>query len=165
MSREEADVYQVSEEERRRLIRLNDGKLNLSLKADPTWYRLASINIGNRTEEYPNGDNIQAVETWEPPDMWSEMPPSLCCRIIDEIDAGMPDGERYSKHNRAAERAAWKVVMKHKPDLTEVQAKKAIATWVKNGILYEEPYDSKKERKSALGLYANPAKRPGGTGD
>ena len=96
--------------------------------------------------------------------MWRELPPSLACQIIDEIDAGMPDGERFSNHNQAIDRAAWRVVVNHKPEFSEKQARKVIATWIKNDVLCNENYYSKKERKdSAVGLVANPAKRPGKT--
>lgn len=161
MSREEADMYQVPEEERRRLIRLDDGKLNLSLKADPTWYRLASINIGNGTEEYPNGDNVQACETWTPPDMWRELTPIVVNQIMDDIANGLPDGARYSKAPNAGKRAAWKVVKKHADCLNEKQCRDAIKTWLDTGMLVEVEYYSKVRRESLPGLFVNDAKRPG----
>lgn len=161
MSREEADMYQVLEEERRRLIRLDDGKLNLSLKADPTWYRLASINIGNGTEEYPNGDNVQACETWTPPDMWRELTPIVVNQIMDDIANGLPDGARYSKAPNAGKRAAWKVVKKHADCLNEKQCRDAIKTWLDTGMFVEVEYYSKMRRESLPGLFVNDAKRPG----
>lgn len=95
MSTDEAQTLGVPEDERRRLVRLDDGKANLVLAADKArWFRLASVAIGNVTDDYPHGDNVQTVEQWQAPNMWRNLPPSLCCRILDEIDAGLPDGER-----------------------------------------------------------------------
>ena len=62
MSPEEAAKLGVLEAERQRLVRLDDGKANLALLASARWYRLASVNIGNGTDDYPVGDNVQAVE-------------------------------------------------------------------------------------------------------
>jgi hypothetical protein len=80
--------------------------------------------------------------------------------IIDEIDAGMPNGVRYSNAARAQDRAAWPVVVKHLAR-TEAQAKQIIATWVRNGVLISETYHDATERKDRKGLWANPTKRPG----
>jgi hypothetical protein len=104
---------------------------------------------------------VQAIDRWRPPDIWRDLPPSLCCRIIDEIDAGLPDGERYSAAGAAKTRAAWPVVCKHAPQLSEKQAREVIKTWLKTTVLEERDYYSEADRKDRAGLYANPAKRPG----
>lgn len=68
MSSDEAKNLNVAEDERRRLVRLDDGKTNLAPASHTArWYRLASVGIGNANEAYPSGDHIQAIERWGPP--------------------------------------------------------------------------------------------------
>lgn len=162
MTSDEAQMLGVPEEERRQLVRVDQAKVNLVPGSTAArWFRLVSVSIGNITADYPNGDSIQVAEPWTPPDMWRDLSPALCCRIIDEIDGGMPEGERYSGAPAARARGAWNVVLGHAPKLTEKQARKVIATWLRNGVLEEREYHSATERKDVKGLFANPAKRPG----
>jgi hypothetical protein len=162
MSEAEADELDVPAEERPHLVRLDDGKVNLAPPAQATrWYRLVSIELGNGTDAYPNGDSVQAIERWAPPDFWRELSASLLNRVLDQIDAGLPDGERYSGAPQAKVRGAWRAVMEHAPWLSDKQARKVVATWLRSGVLYERDYQSTVERREFRGLYVNPAKRPG----
>jgi hypothetical protein len=60
-------------------------------------------------------------------------------------------GERYSDSAAAKDRAAWRIVTvaRHKE---EGPAKRVIATWVRNGLLKVEHYDSPGQRKPVSGL-------------
>jgi hypothetical protein len=80
--------------------------------------------------------------------------------VLDDIEAGLPNGARYSAASAARERAAWRAVVKHAPDKPEKQAREVIATWVRTGCLYEETYDDPVDRKERLGLRVNVVKRP-----
>jgi hypothetical protein len=163
MTPDEAQTFGVCEDERRRLVRMDSAKVNTApASTSAKWFRLASVNLGNGDDDYPNGDNVQVAEPWTPPDFWRDLPPALCNRILDEIDAGLPDGERYSGASAAKDRGAWRVVLKHAPTLSEKQARRAIATWLRNDVLAERKYHSAAERKELTGLFVNPAKRPGG---
>jgi hypothetical protein len=82
-------------------------------------------------------------------------------RILDEIDGGLPDGERFSDAAGGKHRAAWKVVQRHALEKTEKQCREVIAIWVKNGVLKTEEYRSPTTRKQVQGLKVNPLKRPG----
>jgi hypothetical protein len=158
MSPEEADRFGVPEHERRRYIRYDDAKLNLSPYDHTTWFKLVSVPIGNADNVYPDGDHIQTVEPWQPPDAWQGMTGTITNRILDRIDAGMPDGERYSGAPTARTRAAWKVVA----DIAskkEGPSREIIKGWLKSGLLKEEPYMTKK-REEAMGLKVDDAKRP-----
>src|SRR5262249_23684132 len=81
--------------------------------------------------------------------------------ILDEIDAGFPNGDRYSDNNAATTRAAWKVVLKHMPSLTEKACRSIIKKWTKNGVLVSREYHNSARREPTSGLFVNPAKRPG----
>jgi AAA domain len=161
MSLEESETFGISEEERRRLVRLDSGKVNLApAAAKATWFRLVSVNLGNGAGIYPEGDNVQAVEPWEPPDMWEGLSHVLLNEILSAIDKGLPDGNRYSDHGAAKERAAWRVVAEHAPEKTEKQARQVIKAWVKTGLLEMQDYRDPVRSEPARGLKVNHAKRP-----
>jgi len=161
MSTDEAKAFSVPEDERKRHVRLDDGKVNLAPASKAKWFRLASINLENGTDAYPHGDNVQAVETWTPPDTWADLNASQLNRILDDIDMGLPDDERYSAAGAARDRGAWKVVHEHAPTKSDGQCREIIKTWLKNGVLRQEKYRSKARRTETIGLFVNPEKRPG----
>jgi hypothetical protein len=160
MSPEEAKQFNVPEAERRSLIRLDSGKFNLAPAVDAIWFRIIGINLGNPSALYPAGDNVQTVERWYPPKAWDGLDSPLLNRILDDIDAGMPDGRRYSAAPKATERAAWPVVQKHAPDKNEHQAREVIRTWLKNGTLFEKDWVDPTQRRAAPGLFVNATLRP-----
>jgi hypothetical protein len=68
---------------------------------------------------------------WEAPDLWKEIPASVANKILDEVDAGLDGGkQRFSDAPAATDRAAWRVVARHVPSLTEERAREVIKTWV-----------------------------------
>jgi hypothetical protein len=104
---------------------------------------------------------VQTVESWQPPETWEGLDSPLLNRILDDIEAGCPNGtSRYSSSSGAKDRAAWQVVVRHAPDKTDKQARKIIRTWLQSGTLYNEEYGDAAARKGFLGLRVNPAKRP-----
>jgi hypothetical protein len=162
MSTDEAKSFGIKEEERRLLIRMDSGKVNIAPPLHAAkWYRLVSVPLGNRNGLYPNGDEVQAVEPWNPPDTWADLSYGLLNQILTAIDAGLPDGNRYTDTPSAGGRAAWKVVLEHAPDKSEAQAREIIRTWVKNGVLESREYDNPVTRKPVNGLWLNATKRPG----
>jgi hypothetical protein len=163
MTPDEAKLFGVPETERRRLIRMDAGKVNIAPPAaSAKWFRLVGVPLGNGTDLYPRGDEVQTVEPWEPPDIWQGMTDDLAIQILTEIDEGLPGEKLYSDHNRAKdERAAWRVVQKHLPDLNDSQCREIIKTWVKKEVLSHETFHDTAERKDKLGLRLQPGKRPG----
>jgi hypothetical protein len=153
MSAKEAKAFNLTRKEQVSLIRLDSGKFNLGPRAeDATWFRIVGVAIGNGTELYPHGDNVQTVERWTPPDVWEQIDAAVANQILDRIDEGPGGGRRYSPAVQAQERAAWPVVQEFCPGLTEEQAKGVIATWIENDVLKAEKYEDPKERKKRQGL-------------
>jgi hypothetical protein len=168
MTPEEAACFGVPDEERKFLIRLDNAKVNIAPPAAKTkWFRLVGVALGNSTDLYPNGDEVQTVESWSPPETWAGLSTQTLNAALDDISAGLRDengeltGERYSDDNAAKARAAWKAVRQHAPEKTEAQCREVVRQWVKNGVLVRETYTSKKDRKERNGLTVNNAKRPG----
>jgi hypothetical protein len=162
MSAEEAQAFGIAEEERRALVRMDSAKVNIAPPMSKAkWFRIVGIPLGNTSELYPNGDMVQTVEPWTPPDLWKDLSIDLLNRILNEIDAGLPDGNRYTNAPKAEDRAVWKVVVKHTPDKTEGQAREIIKAWAKNRVLISEEYENPTTRKIVKGLRVDNTKRPG----
>jgi len=104
---------------------------------------------------------VQTVEPWQPPETFADLSDDLQNRILDEINAGMKDGNRYTDAAQAADRAAWQVVKKHAPTKTEVQAREIVKTWVNGGQLVAREYTNPATRRKVRGLWVEPSKRPG----
>jgi hypothetical protein len=100
------------------------------------------------------------VEPWQPPELWTDLDNPLLNRVLDAIDNGMPNGQRYSAASAATARAAWRVVQEHVPEKTEQQCRAVINAWKKSGLLFSEDYDDPVESKHRAGLKVNPTKRP-----
>jgi hypothetical protein len=140
---------------------MDSGKVNVAPHAaQAKWFKLIGVTIGNENADYPNGDEVQTVAPWSPPDLWEGLGHNLLNDILTAIDKGLPDGNRYSDHSAARDRAAWKVVLQHAPDKTEKQAREIVRTWIKTGLLTIEEYVDPARREPTKGLKVNNAKRP-----
>jgi hypothetical protein len=161
MSPEEAQALGLSEADRRSLIRMDSAKVNI---APPTveakWFRIVGVDIGNGTDLYPNGDRVQTVEPWSPPDTFEGMSTVLLNQILTDIEAGTPDCNRYTDAPKAFDRAAWRVIVKHCPDKSEAAARKIIKTWTMSGLLVRKSYENPATRKTVSGFWIDPVKRP-----
>jgi hypothetical protein len=103
---------------------------------------------------------VQAIEPWNPPDKWAGLSNQLLNQILTDIDAGMPDGNRYSDGPNVADRAAWHVIIKHAPTKSEADAREITKAWIKSGLLIRDDYQNPTTRKSVKGLRVDNAKRP-----
>jgi hypothetical protein len=161
MSFEEAARFGISEKERTRHIRLDGAKINLIVGRPLKWFYLESQSLGNATELYPHGDEIQGARTWTPPDIWNAVIDDVMHRILADIDNGMEDGNRYSEAVNAGARAAWKIIQRHIPAHTEQQARDIIKAWVDDGTLRRDTYDNPITRKKGVsGLWVNKERLP-----
>jgi hypothetical protein len=161
MSPEEGQALGLSELDRRRLIRLDSAKVNITPPmAQAKWFRLVGVDIGNGTELYPNGDQVQAIEPWTPPDIFAALSNLTINAILTDIDAGLRDGNRYTDAAKAVERAAWRVIVKHSPATSEAAARQIIRTWVVSGLLIRRSYENPATRKDVNGFWVDPVKRP-----
>jgi hypothetical protein len=160
MSPDEAKAFGIDEERRRDYIRMDSAKVNITRHGKTKWFKLIGVRLGNATEMYPNGDEVQTVEPWTPPETWADLSSELLNKILTAIDGGLPDGNLYSDSHNAKERVAWRVITEHAHQKTEAQAKEIIKTWVKNGVLEHRSYTNPVTRHEVKGLRVNAAKRP-----
>lgn len=157
----EGETFGIPAEERRLYVRLDSSKVNIAPPSgEATWFKLIGVHLDNGTPDYPNGDDVQTVVPWHPPKTWDGITPAQLNAALDEIEAGLPNGQRFSDAPKAAERAAWLVVQRHCTNRTEPQCRDIVRTWVKNGVLVSEDYADPIERKPRKGLRVCSGKRP-----
>ena len=160
MSEHEAKQFGIAADERKRFMRLDKAKANIVRAVKARWFRLASVRLDNATTLYPDGDEVQAIERWEPPETWDGADGETLNAILDAIDAGLPDGRRYIDHGAAKDRAAWLAVQKHCPDKPEVQCREMIKQWIKAEVLLRDKYFNPLRREQENGLFVDADKRP-----
>ena len=163
MSPKMAEACGVKEKAlRRSLIRMDSAKVNIAPPTVETiWFRLVGVPLGNRTDAYPNGDNVHTVERWHAPD--AHISVELANRIIDAIDKGTAEGRRYSDAPASTDRAAWRIVQEFCPTFTDTQCRKLVADWIAHGALRSDDYHDPKARRTTKGLFAGT--RPGSSLD
>src|SRR5262249_55297201 len=161
MSTDEAKAFGIKDEDKWQYLRVDSGKVNITkhLRA-AKWFRLVGVPLDNATEIYPNGDDVQTVEPWKPPETWADLSSDLLNKILTTIDGGLPDGNRYTHAPRTTDRSAWKVVIANAPHKSETQAREVITTWIKNGVLMLKEYENPQTRKTVNGLHVDNTKRP-----
>jgi hypothetical protein len=72
MSDDEAKTFGIPESQRRFYVRLDNAKVNIAPPAQKAeWFKLIGVRLNNGTAEYPNGDEVQTVVPWAPPDTWA----------------------------------------------------------------------------------------------
>ena len=118
------------------------------------------VPLGNGNDIYPNGDEVQTVEPWVPPEIWDNLSADIQNAILDTIEVGLPNGCRYSDSSAAKDRAAWKAVTKHAPEKNETQGREIIKAWIKSGVLKSDDYEDPERREKVKGLFVNAEKRP-----
>jgi hypothetical protein len=111
------------------------------------------VHLGNVTEIYPHGDEVQTVEPWTPPDVMFGLTHDQRREVWNKIDKGMPDGSRYTHASSAKTRAAWKLVVDAAPALSEKQAREIIKTWLKEQVFVSRSYRNPNTCKDEEGLW------------
>jgi AAA domain len=160
MSEGEAEQFGISPDDRKSHVRLDKAKANIVRVMKASWFRLVSVRLDNPTALYPEGDEVQAIERWTPPETWADMSSEQLDAILDEIETGMPNGQRYSKGGAARTRAAWHAVRKYCPAKPEAQCREIIKQWSEAKVLFEADYDDPVSRKREHGLHVDHNNRP-----
>jgi hypothetical protein len=168
MSQEEAEGFNIPDDQRREYVRLDRAKLNIAKTGGPPmWFHLVGKKLNNATALYPSGDEVQTVEPWKPPDTWGGLQIDTLNTVLTAINAGVlgengPTGQRFSSASSAGEdRAAWRMVQRFCPEKSEAQCREIIRTWEESGVLVTREYDDPRQRKKVGGLFVDDAKRPG----
>lgn len=154
MSAEESGSLGISEEDRLRYVRMDDAKANLAPRAGAArWFQLHHLELGNRTEEYPEGDQVAVIASWKPPSPWESVDTIMLGQIFERFEEGPSEGERWSLAKQSGDRWAGHVIVEI-ADKTPEQATAMLAQWKKNDVLSETTYKSPKKKSRAYGCIA-----------
>jgi hypothetical protein len=162
MSVDEAALFGISPKDQPAFVRVDDAKVNIVPRLNEAmWFRLVGVPLGNATELYPNCDNVQTAERWQPRDPFAKLDKAMIERILTQIEAGPYADGRFSPSPNATDRAAWPIVQRCCPEFTEQQAKYVIKTWLRTGVLLKRDHEDPRDRHPHVSLFVG--KRPGDT--
>jgi hypothetical protein len=162
MTADEAGKFGIPIDDRHQYVRLDDVKRNMAPAGRAAWYRLEQVPLGNGAPGcYPNGDNVAAIATWQPPDVWKAASIPDLNAALDRIDAGIPGGGRYTDSRRGGSTRWAGHVLVELFGVTDAQAAAMLAAWLKSGVLFRQEYRDTQEGKDRVGLNVAPLKRPG----
>lgn len=146
MTAKEAEQIGITEDERRRHIRISDGKANMAPLGKAKWIRLEQ-------EPLSNGDVVAVATSWTPPDPFKD----VTVAHINEARELARSGEYRFDHRSPkwfgfvlAPLLGLRVAYREKNDRKDIaKLRRIIDTWIKNGVLDidERVDDSRKKRK------------------
>jgi hypothetical protein len=160
MSQDDGEEFGIPETDRWAYVRLDDAKVNLAPKASKArWLRLEQVELGNKTDEYPNGDKVAAIATWEPPVPAADADPAQLNEALDVI-ATPPADWLYSPTRRGKDNHRWAgQVLIDLLNFTENQAGALVTAWLKSGLLYREQFRDM-HRNARTGVRVDNSRRP-----
>jgi hypothetical protein len=167
MTKEEAEVFDISEREQSLYLRHDDAKNNYAIPGQATkWFKKKTVAFDNGRDNVP-GDDVGVLVPWSPPSAFEGLSVETVNKALDVIDAGLIDengrstGQRYTISDKGGER--WVVpVIQAWFGCGGGRAKSIARTWLENGLLVVEDYHDPAVRKHRQGLKVVNTKRPGG---
>jgi hypothetical protein len=168
MSKEEAEIMEVPDDERHKYIRYDDAKANLNLiTKQARWFFKDTYTIANATAELP-GDEVGVLVPWKPPGVLDNVSIATINALLDEIDEGVtedngdPTGEAFTASNtrREGAKSRWVgLVVQRWLQCTEDRAAKIVKLWLETGTLVE--VKTKVKGHDRKGVRSDRSKRPG----
>lgn len=160
MSADEAEEFGIREDERWAYVRLDDAKVNLAPKAAKArWLRLEQVELGNKTDDYPNGDRVAAVVPWDAPTPEAKLTATQLNEVLDVLSEP-PAGWLYSPTRQGRNNQRWAGLPLVDLGMSEKQAEQMIRAWLKSGLLFPETYRDEEQRKMRTGVRVDQSKRP-----
>ncbi len=144
MTPAEADKLGIIEEERRRYVRIADGKANMGPIGTANWMLIA-------VETLPNGDQVPCSTSWKPPNPFDgvttddlKVAQKLAQGGAFRLSSQSPDwfGYPLAEHLRMSVRPH---AQNDKKDIAKLNA--IIKTWLRNNVLAIEKREGTDRRK------------------
>ena len=164
MSKEEAKNFDIEEGERRRYIRSDNGKSNMTRPADKAdWYRLESVELGNSGFGSVGGDEVGVATKWEAPEFAARIADTEgILKVQAVMDAGGPWRESPQSQKEpwvglAIGEAFSYISSGSMPQRARKHVNETIAAWLKDGWL---KCVEKSDDKRVLRKYIEVGKRP-----
>ena len=88
MSEDEARMWGIEDERRRRFFRVYDDKNTRASPSDKSdWYTMASVSLGNGADVFDEGDSMGVVIPWSPPDAFEGVTADHLITVQRQVDA------------------------------------------------------------------------------
>lgn len=156
MSADEARKMGIPEDRRRRHVRVDDAKANMTPPMQRAeWIFLESVPLHNSSPDYPDGDHVQVATRYRPPEAWDGLSEGAEREMLLAIAEGPGEGERFSI--RPQDKGRWVgLMLMQNFDRSEAQAKELLAGWMASGAVADASYQSPTQRKPRKGLTVSP---------
>ena len=156
MSKTEADVVNIPDEERRVYLRVDRGKGNMLPPQKATWFHLKCVDLQNGDGLRP-GDEVQVAETWCYPQVLDAVKPEDVMWLLDEVGKG-----DYRLNTQANDWVGYLLIRRLKLDPAGDEGVKkritaVIKALLKKGVLGTE---QRKDKNSIFRDYVVPGKMP-----
>jgi hypothetical protein len=125
MSKDEAGVADIPDEERRAYLRIDRGKGNMLPPQKATWFHLKCIDLGNG-DGYRPSDEVQVAEPWVYPQVIDAVAPEDIKWLRAEVSKG-----DYRLNAQAKDWVGYLLIRRLKLDADEEQVKTRIKAVIK----------------------------------
>jgi hypothetical protein len=139
-----------------RYFSVDDGKANMAPLGERKWHKLASVDLGNSSNLYPDGDNVGVVTKWKPPNHLDGLTGDHFDKAATKIRAG--DFKESSQAKDWVGIPVAKVLGVNLADKAgKARVKGVIDAWIKNGSLMvvEEKDEKRREKKKFVRVASN----------
>jgi hypothetical protein len=160
MTEDDAKLMYVEPDERRFYVRLDNAKANLAPPGKAKWMKLEEVVLGNATRDYPKGDRVAAMVSWEPTSAFAGTTIHDLNRVLDAIAEGPVRGALYSDNKRGSGDRWVGHILTGMLQVGEEKAAAMVKTWLSTGLLYSDTYHDAEQRKTRNGVRVNNSKRP-----
>jgi hypothetical protein len=151
MSEDDGKALGVDEDARAFLVRIDNAKVNIAPPArTATWFHLVGVELGNGTETYPNGDNVQTVELWKPSSIFEGVSIASLRAAQNAVAAG-----RWREDSQAKDWVGLAIAdvlgLDAKDPTDKTKIKNILKAWTHHGMFeVVEGFDEKRRPRSFI---------------
>ncbi len=146
MTEDEAKAFGIPENQRRDYFRLDGAKSNYAPIGDAEWFQRNERHLAN-------SDGVAVAWPWTPPNLLRDAPMAEISEVLRAIDAGPKEGVLYAMTRRGRGNDRWVGnVIASKMGGTPEQAAEIVSKWKNTGMIYEEVYQDRDQRKPMQGV-------------
>lgn len=153
MSKDEAVLAKISEENRFSYIRIDGAKSNMAkVRGVMNWVALESVNLRNGVDG-GFGDDVAVLDVWMPPDAFQGLTNDAIDQCLQLIQRGPRPGVLYSPERKSNE---WVVsIIADTLGKDEADAKRIAEVWLRNKRLVIDNYRNEEARRDRKGIFVN----------
>lgn len=156
----EAAKFSIDPGEARAYFRIDSAKVNIATPEAAKWFKLVGVELGNTADpRYPKGDNVQTIEVWKPPSLFSpeNLPLNLIADIFAQLRSPPAKGENWRPDRRTNDLwAGWPICQI--TGKAKGEADRILKAWIDTGVLNEDEYDSPRRKHTVTMVRLNELK-------